>query len=116
MFRPNLRCKIQLASGKNDVRGQPIPGRLVDDRCAIVKLVIENEKSSVRADSSASRGNAQEMEARSVILLPATTQARIDDIIIVFGYKLRIMGAQPRFDVNGRLDHHEIYATMWGKA
>lgn len=116
MFRPNLQCKIQLASGKNDVRGQPIPGKLVNERCAIVKLIITNEKSSVRADSSASRGNAQEMEARSVILLPSSTQAQIDDIIIVSGYQLRINGMQPRFDVSGRLDHYEVNATMWGEA
>jgi hypothetical protein len=115
MFRPTLPCKIQLASGKNDVRGQPIPGPLVGEKCAVVKLVISNEKSSVRADSSASRGTAQEMEAQSVILLGASTRAQIDDIIIVAGYKLRITGRQPRFDVDMRLDHYEINATMWGK-
>jgi hypothetical protein len=116
MFRPNIRCVIQLASGKNDVRGQPIPGPNVPERCAVVKLVTKNEKSSVRADSSASRGNALELEADSVILLTTGTRAQIDDIIIIGGYKLRIMAKQPRFDVSGRLDHYEINAAMWGKA
>jgi hypothetical protein len=116
MFRPTLPCKIQLASGKNDVRGQPIPGVLVAEKCAIVKLVISNEKSSVRADSSASRGNAQEMEATSVILLGAATRARIDDIIIVAGHQLRIKSMQMRYDASMRLDHYEINATMWGGA
>ncbi|MDR9847021.1 hypothetical protein [Herbaspirillum huttiense] len=78
-----------------------------------MKLVVTNEKSSVRADSSASRGNAMENEATSVILLAPKTQARIDDIIEVAGSKLRIMGRQPRYDVTGRLDHIEINATMW---
>lgn len=115
MFRPNLNCRIQLASGKNDVHGQPIPGRFVRERCAVVKLIISNEKSSVRADSSASRGNAMEEEAVSVILLQTITQAKIDDIIEVSGVKLRIVGRQPRYDVNGRLDHYEIHATMWSQ-
>lgn len=115
MFRPNLNCRIQLASGKNDVHGQPIPGRYVGERCAIVKLLISNEKSSVRADSSASRGNALEEQATSVILLPITTKAMIDDIIEVANVKLRIMGKHPRFDVAGRLDHFEIHATYWSQ-
>lgn len=116
MFRPNINCRIQLASGKNDVRGQPIPGRLVTERCAIVRLVVSNQKSSVRADSSASRGNALEMEADSKLLLQSITQAKIDDIIIVDGYKLRIMSMEPRHDVSGRLDHFEITATMWSQS
>ncbi len=115
MFRPNLRCRIQLASGKNDIHGQPIPGQKVNERCAIVKLVVSNEKSSVRADSSASRGNAMELEVNSVILLERTSQAKIDDIIAVAGVKLRIMAMHRRFDVNGRFDHYEIHATMWSQ-
>jgi hypothetical protein len=116
MFRANQNCRVQLASGKNDVHGQPIPGRFIPERCAIVKLIVINEKSSVRADSSATRGNARELEAESVILLPPTTQARIDDIIIVSGFQLRIMAMQPRYDVGGRHDHFEVNAAMWGRA
>lgn len=115
MFRPNLKCRIQLASGKNDIHGQPLPGRFIGERCAIVKLVISNEKSSVRADSSASRGNAMEQQAVSVILLESTSKARIDDIIEVSGVKLRIQARHPRYDVGGRLDHYEIHATMWSQ-
>jgi len=69
----------------------------------------------VRADSSASRGNAIEQQVDSVILLPTTTQARIDDIIDLAGVKLRIKARHPRFDVGGRLDHYEIHATMWSQ-
>lgn len=113
MFRPNLDCRLQLASGDTDGYGQPLPSRYVKERCAIVKLVVANEKSSVRADSSASRGNASEAQAVSIILLQPTTQAQHDDIIEVAGYKLRISSMFPQHDVNGRLDHYEIQATMW---
>lgn len=115
MFRPNLPCRIQLSSGKNDVYAQPIPGSQVSERCAVVKLIISNEKSSVRADSSASRGNAMEEEAMSVILLQSTTKANIDDIVEVSGVKLRIKAKHARYDVSGRLDHYEIQATFWSK-
>jgi hypothetical protein len=116
MFKPNLRCRIQIASGKNDVYGQPIPGRFVNERCAVVKMEISNEKTSVRADSSASRGNAIEEEVVSIILLTSKTQANKDDIIEVAGVKLRIVARHPRFDVTGRLDHYQISATMWSEA
>lgn len=113
MFSPNQSCRIRLTSGKSDVRGQPIPGRIIAERCAVVKLLVTNEKSSVRADSSASRGNAQEMEATSIILLSIMTQANIDDIILIAGVELRIKGRHPRFDVTGALDHFEMHAILW---
>lgn len=116
MFKPNLRCRIQIASGENDVYGQPIPGRYVNESCAVVKLQMSNEKTPVRADSSASRGNAIEEEAVSIILLTVKTKASKDDIIEVAGVKLRITARQPRFDISGRLDHYEVQATMWSEA
>ncbi|MPQ56300.1 hypothetical protein [Duganella sp. FT27W] len=115
MFRPNQHCRIQLSSGKHDIHGQPIPGRYVPERCSVVKLATSNEKTTVRADSSASRGNAQELETTSIILLPANTLAKIDDIIQVAAIKLRIATREPKYDVTGRLDHYRIQATMWSQ-
>lgn len=116
MFKANQPCRIQLASGKNTVHGQPIPGVWVRERCSVVKLVISSQKSSVRADSSASRGNAREEQADAVILLNPNSQATINDVIEVAGHKLRIMAFHLRYDVTGRLDHKEIHATMWSPA
>lgn len=115
MFRPNLTCRIQL-SGGNDVYGQPLPGTYITERCSIIKLMITNEKSSVRADSSASRGNAMELETHSVLLLTPKTKAKIDDVIEINGYKLRIMGMFARHNLNGVLDHYQVEARMWSKA
>jgi len=116
MFRPNQQCRIQLASGRNTVHGQPIPGEWVRERCSVVKLIISSEKSSVRADSSASRGNAREEQADAVLLLTPLTRASINDVIEVAGHKLRIMAIHLRYDVTGRLDHKETHATMWSPA
>ena len=112
MFRPNQKCRIQLSAG-NDVYGQPKPAAYVSERCSIVKLILTATKSSVRADSSASRGNADEVQAKSVILLTANTKAKIEDIIEVAGAKLKIEGVFPRHDAQGRLDHFEINASIW---
>ena len=75
MFRPNLTCIISVSSGETDVYGKPMPAKRVTERCAIVKLDIKNTKTSVRADTSASRGNARELIADSVILLTKNTVA-----------------------------------------
>lgn len=112
MFKPNQKCRIQLSAG-NDVYGQSKPSTFVIEGCSIVKLMISNEKSSVRADSSASRGNARELQADAVLLLTTATKARIDDVIEISGAKFKISGRFPRHDVNGRLDHIEIHAMMW---
>lgn len=113
MFRPNLTCTISVSSGKTDVYGQPTPSTKVKERCAIVKLDVKNLKSSVRADTSATRGNARELTADSVILLAKNTVANIDDILEVSGVTLRVMSKFPRHSVSGALDHYEITATVW---
>ena len=113
MFNPNLSCQVRRSSGKNDVYGQPLPGIVINEKCSIVKLSLTNEKSAVRADTSASRGNALELEAISVILMTPKSQARIDDLIYVSGVVLRVMGRIPRYDVSGVINHYEIHATFW---
>lgn len=116
MFNPNRKCLLQLSSGKTDVYGQPTPSTYVEEGCTIVSMMINNTKSTVRADSSASRGSAMELESKSVLLLTAETQATVDDVIEIDGYKLRIMGMFPRHDIRGKLDHYQVEATFWSKA
>ncbi|UUZ75524.1 hypothetical protein LP414_27800 [Polaromonas sp. P1(28)-13] len=79
-------------------------------------MVITNEKTSVRADSSASRGNAMELLADLKILMTAKTKVGIDDILELDGYQFRVMGREPRRDVTGRLDHIEVTANIWSQA
>lgn len=113
MFRPNQNCQIQKSSGKTDVYGMPVPGRKVNERLAVIELNLMAVKSSVRADSSASRGNAQEMEVSSKFLLAKNTIADIDDILIYGGNSFRVVSIFPRHDLQGRLDHHEVTCTYW---
>lgn len=113
MFRPNKVCYISVASGRTDVYGQPLSATKVREQCAVVRLVTTNMKSAVRADSSASRGNAKELVGDSLILLTATTAASIDDLIDVGGDTFRILSMHPRYSVGGALDHYEVTASVW---
>jgi hypothetical protein len=112
MFRPNQDCIIQ-KRGLNDVYGMPIPGISVKERCTIVKINIKNEKSSVRADTSASRGNAREFEDDAEFLLNKNTVAQIDDVILVDGLTFRIMTRFLRKNLQGVPDHVQITCTFW---
>ncbi len=113
MFKPNLDCVVHVSNGETDLYGQPLPAKRVRERCAVIKLVVENVKSAVRADTSASRGSARELHADSVILLTKNTAANIDDILEVAGQSLKVQAKFPRFDVQGNLDHFEIQASIW---
>lgn len=113
MFRPNITCHIQKTSGKTDVYGMPVLGAKTIERCAIVQLKIINEKSSVRADTSATRGNARELEVDAKILLAKTTVAAIDDLIVIEGVKYRIASKFPRHNLQGVLDHFEVTCSYW---
>lgn len=114
MFRPNQNCVIRKQDG-HDMYGMPKPGAKKKERCAIVRLKQLNDKSSVRADSSASRGNAREIEASVLILLQPNTIAEIDSIIEIFGDRYRIMSMNPQFAISGRLDHYEVECDYWSE-
>ncbi len=114
MFRPNLNCVIK-KQGSYDQYGMPIVGQRVKERCAVVRLRNFNEKSSVRADSSASRGNAREMQASVLILLQANTQAEHDCVIELNKDQYRIMSMHARFNIAGKVDHYEVECTYWSE-
>jgi hypothetical protein len=93
--------------------GIPIPGQRYREECAIIRLQVENEKSSVRADTSASRGNARELVAETKFLLTKNTVAAIDDVLIFENQSFLIASKFPRHDLQGVLDHFEVTCTFW---
>lgn len=112
MFRPNLDCVVRQKGG-TDVYGMPIHGARKKERCAIVKKVLRNDKTSVRADSSASRGNARELEADVLILVSPQTTAEIDAILDTVGDTFLVQSKHGRYDIRGRLDHYELGCTYY---
>ncbi|MCL2874773.1 MAG: hypothetical protein FWF12_00465 [Betaproteobacteria bacterium] len=113
LLRPNQNCRIRKTTGETDVYGVPIAGPQVVERCAIIRLNIKNEKSSVRADTSASRGNARELVADTMFLLTKNTVAAIDDLLIFGDQKYWIVSKFPRHDLQGKLDHYEVTCSIW---
>lgn len=114
LFKPNLNCTIRTVTGLN-VYGEEALTVGTAARCAIVKLVIMEEKSTVRADSSASRGASREYVSQGVLLFPASAGISMGCQVEVAGRKLRVVGIQPRHNLQGVYDHDEAIVAIWGK-
>lgn len=113
LLRPNLNCEIHRQNGGYDRYGKSLPGDVVVTRCAAVKLLTRSRKTSVRADSSASRGNAREIVSDAVLLFAHNVHVDEGDKVIVTGIELKVTGVFPRFDMAGRLDHFEVELNVW---
>jgi DNA-binding transcriptional regulator/RsmH inhibitor MraZ len=81
--------------------------------CAIVHSTRANLKTPVRADSSASRGAAEEKVAVSKILFPKTVAIDTNDKFEIDGKILRVTGIEERKNVLGQLDHFEVDFEMF---
>jgi hypothetical protein len=111
MFRPNIVAR-QYRKGPRDIFGKESFLAPVPLPCAVVNLNALVQASSVRADSTASHGAAQEMAAQAKILVPALSSVTIGDVITIHGVFVEVKGKQPRIDVSGRLDHYELTGTI----
>lgn len=103
----NIPCIIIKPAG-HDVYGQEIAGQAQREKCAIVKLTVASQHSTVRVDSGATRGAADEAVSDSVILLGKKSIVGLDDYIEVSSVKLRVKAIRSRFTVSGKLDHYEV--------
>lgn len=106
MFSPN-QTGMMSRQASRDVHGRVNFGTAFECPFAVVNMLVSGQKTSVRADSSASRGAADEIAAqRAKILLPSYADPVIGD---KFNFRLdfRIISAHPRFSVSGDLDHWE---------
>jgi len=107
MFEPNLVGTLKRVTGR-DVHSRPQYSTPADCPFAPVNLHIGAQKTSVRADSSASRGAADEIAAmRAKILVPKYVEIRIGDNFSYSAISYRIEAVHPRYSVIGELDHFE---------
>ena len=70
-------------------------------------------KTSIRADSSASKGQATEITALARILFLPNENIGPRDKVAVSGYELEVESVYPRHDVNGQLDHLQVDLKRW---
>lgn len=106
MFRPNQVGKLLKNTGY-DKYAQVKFADPIDCPFAVVSLLSRADKTNVRADSSASRGSADEILSKVKILIVPTIKPGFDDVFIFNDTKHRITGVHPRYTVTGTLDHYE---------
>jgi len=111
VFRPNNKCLLSRPAGR-DLFSKPRLTKPVRVPCSIVKLETTALTTSVRADSSASRGAAEQQEAAAVILFPTTVKVAINYVLTVSGVQIRVTKVVPRFNVAGKLDHIEVAGVI----
>ena len=112
MLRPCNFCALSKKTGI-DVYSQPVFSSPVMERCSIIKSKLNEQHTTVRADSSASRGFAQEFLTANMILLTPKTLAEYSDKIVVANIQILVVSLNPMFDVWGKLDHYELVGAPW---
>ena len=112
MFRPNHTAQLSRKSAARDIFGKETHLPPIPLRCGIVRLSTVVVPSTVRADSSASRGAAEESNAQAIFLVPANTSIGVGDIIMTLGFRIEVKGRHPRLNTRGTLDHIEIHGAI----
>lgn len=108
MFIPNNTALLHRVSAHRDTRGERTYARPVRVPCGVVTLALEIGKTSVRADSSGSRGRAEEQQGTARILFPTYIKIAELDMIQVEEETLEVIQIVPRRHILGHLDHYEV--------
>lgn len=106
-------CYLSSANGTYDKFGNERIGPERRAVCAIVKLSQRSEKSTVRADSSGSRGAATEIVVDAILLFKPFYTINLDDCIRIGNTRLRVTGLTPRYLITGGIDHYQVECTVW---
>jgi len=107
MFEPNLVGRLMKPVSRN-VHAEVVYGEPIQCPFGVVNMHIGAQKTSVRADSSASRGSADEMMAeRAKILVPAYVDIQIGDRFECDEGFFMVAARHVRRSVLGTIDHYE---------
>ncbi|EMA2752290.1 hypothetical protein U2H75_003024 [Escherichia coli] len=82
-------------------------------KAGVVKFIQSQEKSSVRADSSGSRGKAHLELFDAVLIVPLEAAVELDDVIIIEKQKIKVSSVHRRWGLRGRPGHLEVGANIW---
>ena len=91
-----------------DLKGKPIWSAAAQIKVAIVTLRGKIEKTSVRADSSASRGRAEESRVDGTVLVPPGVVIKFEDRLTVMNVPYEVASVFPRIGLNGVLGHNQV--------
>lgn len=104
---PQIRAKLYRHTG-TDQYGNGTYGSHKLIGIGVVRLYTGAKKTSVRADSSATRGGSQEQTVDAVLLFESRDEPGFLDRVEVSGMRLKIIGYQPRYDLEGNLAHWQV--------
>lgn len=107
----HVPCTVIKSRG-HDLYGAEVVGVKEKELCAVLELAKSANFSSVRTDSSATRGAAHENRAFAKLLLSYKTSAEIGDLILVHFYRLKVASKSPKFSAMGKLDHYQIECVI----
>lgn len=111
MIFPTLKILRQQRAGSN-LYGEPMLLPPIAEMVCPVKLEFNAQHTTVRTDSSATTGAANETTANVVLLFLPRSAVKVDDILTVQGYHVKVVLRHPRFDITGKLDHLELHCQM----
>jgi hypothetical protein len=104
---PNVPAMLARQSGY-DLQGKTTWSPSVRIKVAIVRLRNNTVRSSVRADSSASRGRSEETQADGIILVPPDLTIGLQDRLTLLGATYEINSVFPRHGLDGTLGHNQV--------
>jgi len=118
-LRPRTPCTIVTRTTKYDGNGRPIHAlRKRRTKCSVVHLYDLTEKTTVRADSSASRGQAEEQLSQARLLFGAREQIKTGDLVEVSvnggdNMTIEVTKIFRRMDVAARVHHIDVEGAIW---
>lgn len=108
MFIPNRTCGLRRKGETYTVFGQVEYGAIETIKFALVRFDTKTEDSTVRADSSATRGNIKEFHASGRVMVKPNVNPSWGDLLIIDTKVFVIKEVEPRYNVLGKLDHYEL--------
>lgn len=114
MFLSNSIGELRRAQGR-DIHARVTYAAPVSCPFAPVNLARKVEPTDRRADTSASRGAAEEIVSAAKILVPAYVSIGIDDLFSFSGNTYRVSGVHDRYTVAGEFDHFECNLEVMPK-
>lgn len=108
MFFPNTRADLYRRTKKVNNFGRAVYEPRKSVPCAVVHMNVSAQKSSVRADTSASRGQAEQMQGDARILVPIYVDVKEGDVFQKDHIWIEVIEVEPRRNVLGQLDHYQI--------
>lgn len=107
LVKLKVPCVITNRIG-DDLYGAPVFGMGRNAKCAVLKLSKLRQSTTVRTDSSGTRGHADEEIDDAHLLLLAGEKININDSIHVGGFKILVSSIRVRYNIYEKIDHLEI--------